>query len=380
MRASAQPEFSLIVPTFNERENLALFCERVTRALASWPDNYEIIVVDDNSPDKTWQKAESLRARYPQLRVIRRVQGEKGLSPSVVEGWQAAQGQLLGVIDADLQHPPEILEQLLRAFQNKAVGIVIASRYTSNGHKLKWNPIRKWISRGASNLAQSVLPSQAHAVTDPMSGYFLLRRSVIDQISLQPRGYKILLEVLARGQYQHVAEVPYVFGKRFRGQSKLGAQVVAAYLTQLWKLAWAPTGFGRFVRYCLVGFSGVAINLGVVWWVREADWLGKLRAPALGIECAVINNFLWNELWTFRDRSKEAPRLRDRLKRFFHFNLICGAGAMIHLGMVKVLAINMQWPYMLTNVLGIIVVTLWNYGLNMSWTWINAQSTKTKKQ
>lgn len=364
-----RPGLSLVIPTYNEAENLPVLLERLTRALVTCRGGYELIVVDDDSPDGTWRVAESLRARHPQLAIIRRTAGERGLAPAVVEGWRVARGERLGVMDADLQHPPELLVELLAAFEDPEVDVAIASRYTARGERLRWSPIRKWLSRGASNLAQAVLPPQAHSVTDPMSGYFLLRRRVLDGAVLRPRGYKILLEVLGAGRYRRVVDVPYQFGPRYRGASKLGSRVMLDYLEQLWRLAWAPSGLGRFVRYCLVGTSGVVVNLGVLWLLRATGLLGKLQAPAVAIECAILNNFLWNELWTFSDRSRVAPRLRDRVSRVIHFNLVCGAGAALHLALVWLLAIRWSWSYMATNVLAIGVVTLWNYGLNTSWTW-----------
>ncbi len=366
------PSASIIIPTFNEAENLPVLVERITQALASSATSYEILVVDDDSPDRTWAVAESLGTRYPAVRVIRRTTGEKGLSPSVVEGWNAARGALLAVMDADLQHPPEVLRELLKAAGPQAVDLVIASRYLPNGHRLRWNPVRKWISRGASNLAQAVLPPAAHEVTDPMSGFFLMRRRVIDGVALTPKGYKILLEVLGRGRYANVAEVPYAFGRRHQGQSKLGAQVMRDYLLQLWRLAWAPAGFGRFVRYCLVGGSGVLVNMGMLWWLHGSETLGTLRAGAVAIEIAMVNNFLWNELWTFRDRSLRQPCLRDRLRRFVNFNVVCGIGALLHLGVLWLFAIHLKWHYLAVNLLAIGVVTLWNYGLNTTRTWTAA--------
>ncbi|MBI3321594.1 MAG: glycosyltransferase family 2 protein [Candidatus Omnitrophica bacterium] len=360
---------SVIIPTYNEAENLPLLVEQVSRALAGYQGGDELIVVDDDSPDRTWAVAESLRSRYPQVRVIRRTTGEKGLAPAVVEGWRTAQGAFLAVMDADLQHPPELLPALVSAFQDPAVDVVIASRYTANGERMRWNPIRRWISRGASNLAQAVLPPAAHGVTDPMSGFFALRRAVIEGASLRPRGYKILLEVLGRGRYHRVAEVPYVFGRRHYGQSKLSALVMRDYLEQLWRLAWAPTGFGRFVRFCLVGSTGVIVNMGILWGLKSTELLGTLRAGAVAIECSIINNFLWNELWTFRDRSRMSQRLRERAWRLGHFNLICGVGALFQLGMLWALAVKLRWHYLLANLLAIIVVTFWNYGLNTTWTW-----------
>ncbi len=368
------PTLSVVIPTYNEAGNLPVLLERVAGVLSAAGVAHEMIVVDDDSPDGTWRVAASLRTRYPQVRVIRRTSGEKGLAPAVVEGWAAARGELLGVMDADLQHPPEVLARLLEAFADLSVDLAIASRYTPRGGSRGLNLIRKWLSRGASNLAQAVLPPDAHGVTDPMSGFFMLRRRVVEGAELRPTGYKILLEVLARGRYRRVADIPFQFGRRLRGESKLGAAVMRDYLQQLWHLAWAPTGFGRFVRFCLVGGSGVVVNMGMMWWLKGSGLLGTLRSGAVAVECAILNNFLWNERWTFRDRSALRPRLRDRLWRLAHFNVICGAGAVFHLAILWLLAIRLGWNYLVANLIAIGIVTFWNYGLNTTWTWTKLSS------
>ncbi len=368
---------SVIIPTYNEAENVPLLLEQLGRALSGCGADYELIIVDDDSPDETWRVAEACQRQDPRVRVIRRTGGVKGLAPSVVDGWRQARGELLGVIDADLQHPPEVLATLVRVFEDPSVDVAVASRYTSNGVRLRWNPVRKWISRGASNLAQAVLPSAAHGVTDPMSGFFVLRRRVVEDAALRPTGYKILLEVLGRGRYRRVAEVPYQFGRRRRGESKLGALVMRDYLAQVWRLVWAPEGMGRFVRFCLVGAAGVVVNLGIFWWLKASGMLGTLRAGAVAVECAILNNFLWNELWTFKDRSQGAPRLADRLRRLAHFNLICGVGAAIQLALLWALSIRLGWHYLVSNAIAIGLVTFWNYGLNTTWTWTRLAGTPT---
>lgn len=362
-------KLSVVIPTYNEAENVPVLVEQVAAVLSARGIEHELIVVDDDSPDKTWQVAESLRARFPQVRVLRRTSGEKGLAPAVVEGWRAAQGELLGVMDADLQHPPAVVAKLLEAFADPSVDLALASRYVPHGGSQGLGLIRKWLSRGASNLAQAVLPAAAHGVTDPMSGFFLLHRRVVEGVELRPKGYKILLEVLGRGRYQRVAEVPFEFGRRTRGASKLGASVMRDYLQQLWHLVWAPNGLGRFVRFCLVGSTGVVVNMGVFWWLRGSGLLDTLWAGAAAVESAILNNFLWNEIWTFRDRSALRPQLRDRLSRLVHFNLICGVGAAFHVAILWWLATKLDWNYLLANLLALAVVTLWNYGLNTTWTW-----------
>lgn len=227
---------SLVIPTYNERQNIVTLIQRVTPALEKALDHFEIIVVDDDSPDRTWQAVEELAKDNRRLRVIRR-RGEKGLATAVVTGWKAAKGKLLGVMDGDLQHPPEVLPVLLRSILDSQADMVIASRNVEGGAVSEWRPIRRLIAWGARSMAILILPGIVKSVRDPMSGYFLMKHTVIESTVLRPVGYKILLEVLARGKYQTVLEVPYVFEERKRGRSKLGPKQSIDFLIHLWRLS-----------------------------------------------------------------------------------------------------------------------------------------------
>ena len=202
--------FSLVVPTYNERFNIGPLIGRIEEALKQKPFDFEIIVVDDNSPDETWRRAQEMAREDSHLQVIRR-EGSRGLATAVVEGWKAARGEILGVMDADMQHPPELLPDLLDPILMGRADIVIGSRHVSGGSVGKWNLPRRSVSRGASAIAFMMLPQILRPVRDPMSGFFLVKRVVIDLALLRPTGYKILLEILAKGKYRRVVEVPYVF-------------------------------------------------------------------------------------------------------------------------------------------------------------------------
>jgi len=227
-------KFSLIIPTYNERANVQTILRQLQTLLEPvLPGQYELIVVDDDSPDRTWEAVEALSAEIPQARVIRRV-GERGLATAVVAGWKAAQGEWLGVIDADLQHPPEVILQFLKALENGA-DLVAGSRHVEGGGVKNWSIIRRFLSRSATAMGVFLLPA-AGKVTDPMSGLFALRRSSVDFDTLQPLGYKILLEVLGRGHFQKIVEVGYVFRGRTEGASKVTWRLYWEYLVQIWRL------------------------------------------------------------------------------------------------------------------------------------------------
>jgi len=228
-------KFSLVIPTYNEKSNIAEVIRRASQTLdINIPGDYEIIVVDDDSPDRTWEVAEALTEKYPFLRVIRR-QDERGLATAVVRGWQAAVGEYAGVIDGDLQHPPEILSRLLAVLDGGA-DIAIASRNAKEGGCSDWSMCRRAVSRGAQVLGLIILPEVFLKVTDPLSGFFIVRKVAISGCALKPVGYKILIEVLARAHLGRAAEVGYVFQERKKGGSKIDLGICAEYLAHLLKL------------------------------------------------------------------------------------------------------------------------------------------------
>lgn len=227
---------SLIVPTYNERLSIVPLLHRATAVLDGGLIEFEIVVVDDDSPDGTWQAAEEVAKDNPHVRVMRR-RNERGLTTAVLAGWAIAKGELLGVIDGDLQHPPEVLPMLLDSCLGSQADIAIASRNVPGGGVSEWRPLRKVIAWVARSVARLAFPGLLKSVRDPMSGYFIIKRSVIESVALKPLGYKILLEVLARGKYHSIKEVPYIFEERKMGQSKLGPKQCLDFLLHVWRLS-----------------------------------------------------------------------------------------------------------------------------------------------
>ena len=236
---------SLIIPTYNERLNIGILLKQVYEVLKETGHAFEVIVVDDDSPDGTWHVVQEMMSEYPNLRVLRRLH-ERGLARAVVLGWQEAQGEILAVMDGDLQHPPETLVSLIEALEKQSADIAVASRHVGGGGVSKWNILRRGISWGATLAASWLLPGTLATVRDPMSGYFALHRSVIEGCTLKPEGYKILLEVLGRGQYRTVVEVPYIFIERQQGHSKLGLRQYREFVTHLLRLSWETRGAAAF--------------------------------------------------------------------------------------------------------------------------------------
>ena len=229
-----QETFALIIPTLNEAGNIDNVLDKASSALASTECDHEIVIVDDGSVDGTVEKVMRWSRRDPRIHLLSR-SGERGLAGAVLHGWSQSQATLLGVMDADLQHPPELLHVLLR--QIEFADIVIASRYAHRRGVDGWNPLRAAVSRLSTLAAGPLISKKNLHVTDPMSGFFIVRRHCIDGLKFQTSGFKLLLEILVRGHVRTVSEVPYQFGLRHAGKSKAGAAVAFQYLQLLSRLS-----------------------------------------------------------------------------------------------------------------------------------------------
>jgi len=216
---------SIVSPTYNESENIRLLIERISQVMSG--HKYEIIVVDDNSPDGTEYVVKGLSKRYPVKILVRN--GKFGLASAVMTGFEHAKGDILGVIDADLQHPPEYIPDFLKAIELHGCDIVVGSRYTNGGGVEGWSKKRLLTSKVAGLLAKPLV----RRVRDPMSGFFFLKRNVIEGVKLNPTGYKLGLEILVKGNYKKVIEVPFTFKPRKNGDSKLNNKELLSYLRLL---------------------------------------------------------------------------------------------------------------------------------------------------
>jgi dolichol-phosphate mannosyltransferase len=371
--------FSLIVPTYNEGQNIEqivrLLCRLLDQALAN---NYELIVVDDDSPDKTWQLAQALTDHYPHLRVMHR-QTERGLSTAVIRGWQASRGEIIGVIDGDLQHPPEVLLKLLSEIDQGA-DLAVASRHVEGGGVSSWSAVRRFLSRGAQVLGLIVCPALVGRVSDPMSGYFMLRRSAIANRYMSPLGYKILLEVIGRGQIDRIAEVGYVFQERNAGESKVTWKLYKEYIQHLLQLRLSSGRIGRlrrkldfpigrFLRFGAVGLSGLIVDMGGLYLLYQVLGFPLTRSAILAAEFAILNNFFWNDRWTFGDIAKHQGQWKQVVKRLVKFNLICLAGLILKILLLNVLFNGFGLNPYIANFLAIAAVTLWNFWINLKLSW-----------
>ncbi len=366
--------FSLVIPSYNEGANIQKIIQILSKILdEAIPDQYELIVVDDDSPDGTWKLAQEITCDYPQLKVMRR-QKEKGLSTAVIRGWQVAKGEILGVIDADLQHPPEILLKIWQEIE-KGADLGVASRHVEGGGVSEWSLVRRFLSRGAQMLGLLILPEVISRLSDPMSGYFMVRRSAIADRKLNPVGYKILIEVAAKGAIRWIAEVGYVFRERKAGASKVTWKQYIEYIQHLLRLRFDLWPVKRFLRFGIVGFSGVFVDMIMLYLLSDPSTLGwgLTRSKIIASEIAIFNNFLWNDAWTFADFSQQQKGWRKRFRRFLKFNVVCLAGLILNVLILNFLFNlvfeDLTYGRYLANFIAIGLVTIWNFWFNLKLSW-----------
>jgi len=303
---------TVIVPTFNERDNVAELVARTALALAAY--DAEILFVDD-STDSTAAEVERVAADAPlPVRVIHRADNTGGLGGAVVVGLEAAQHDLCIVMDGDLQHPPELLPVLLGRHGEGGADLVAASRYIGGGDTSGLGTaVRFGVSRAATWLTRAMFPIRLARSTDPMTGFFLVDRSRLDLAALKPQGFKILLEILARTDLR-IAEVPMEFGERRHGTSKASLRQGATFVAHLARLR-----FGKMSLFAIIGVIGAAANLGIMWLLTAAG-VPYIWAAIIGAEVTIIGNFLLQERFVFADMRTDARGLGGRFAASFTFN------------------------------------------------------------
>jgi len=357
-------ELSVVVPTHNEAENLAELMKRVADSLKDI--NYEVVFVDDASPDGTADVADRIGKSYGNVRVLRR-SGKMGLASAVLDGMKLAEADVIAVMDADLQHPPELLPRMYEKLRD-GHSLVVASRYVEGGGVEGWGLRRRLLSKGATMLGHLLLP-KTRKIRDPMSGYFMLNKEVLEGARLTPTGFKILLEILAKGKYASSSEVPYTFKTRRRGESKLGWKETYDYLKHLYRVLIDTKEHLRFGKFCIVGLTGVAVGQLSLWLLTDMVGLYYLVSKIFSTEIAILNNFAWNDIWTFRDKTSGSP-LRSLPKRLLNFNVARIAG--IALGLI-VLATSTELfgiHYLVSNFFAIAIETILNFFVSIHWVWI----------
>lgn len=351
-----------MIPTYNEAENIGELLARIRSSLEEVRGGYEVIIIDDSSIDGTADLAERVgRELGIPVRVIVR-RGVRGLASAVARGFREAHGEFILVIDADLQHPPEKIREMLSRAVKENLDLVIASRYIEGGGIEGWGMHRRLLSRLASMVARILIP-RARGIRDPLSGFFLIRRSSImnmdlDSIESHGRSFKILLEILVKGRIEKVAEHPYIFSPRKRGRSKLGLMESIEFIKQVMELSEY-----RLPKFMLVGLSGVLVNNLILYILTTHLLVPVYISSPAAIEIATINNFTLNERWTF----KKFRQTGGWVSRLVKYHAAVGLGNLVNY--ITVLALHSLLGVIASNILGIGLGFITNYLVSSEFVW-----------
>ena len=354
-------DLSIIIPTFNEASNVKKLVKRITAILKDNSCRYEILFIDD-SQDNTPLILEQLVNEFPVVRTIHR-RNKTGLASAVVEGFQHCLGNKIIVMDADLQHPPELLPLMLKRLSE--ADIVIPSRFVAGGSDGGLNVIRKVISWTARTIGRLAI-KKLRNISDCTGGFFGLNRWVITNSPLDPIGWKILMEVLVKGKYHSIHEIPYAFHIRDNGKSKMRLKEQANYLRHIVRLISSSPDDRRFYVFCLVGALGVIVNLLSLNLLLNVFHLDDLAASILAGLIAVIHNFFWNDTFTWQERKQAG--IWKRLIQFPQFALVCGLGITVTTLIAQLLVLFGLSIY-IGQLLGIILASRWTFTANNRWTW-----------
>jgi dolichol-phosphate mannosyltransferase len=358
----ATPRLSIVVPTFNERDNVTTLFRRLEATLTGVA--WEVIFVDDNSPDGTWDVVRGLARLDSRVRCIRRI-GRRGLSGACIEGILASSAPCAAVIDADLQHDETRLPKMLALLQGGDVDLVVGSRYIEGGSADSFNKQRAGASALATEVAKRVLGVK---ITDPMSGFFMIQRERFEQLApqLSTQGFKILLDIIAtaRGDLR-VKEIPFTFGSRLHGESKLDSMVALDFLgLVLAKLTHDMVSL-RFLLFAMVGSIGLVVHFAALYVALEAfDWPFP-EAQACGALLAMTSNFILNNFLTYRDQRLKGFAI---LRGLLLFYLVCSVGLLANVGVA--FSVYDQEPiWWLAGAAGALMGVVWNYAMSGLFVW-----------
>ena len=354
------PELTVVVPAFRERENVPAMLAALDQALAGL--DWEVIVVVDDALDGTEDFVRERAQRDHRVRLLQRI-GRRGLASACIEGMLASSAPHLAVIDADLQHDEKLLPELLRAAREGA-DIVVASRYMEGASTGDLPPERVRMSRMASRLSALL----CRGLTDPMSGFFIVRRSFLDRVvrRLYGRGFKVLLDLVAaaRGEVT-IVERPYRMRSRLRGESKLGARVIAEFLMLILYHLTGRLLPARFFLFGAVGLTGVAVHFAVLWAAFAVSGAGFMASQLAATWVAMTSNFFLNNAFTYGDQ-----RLRGRAiwRGLLSFYAACSIGAFINVAMAEWLYLQ-SVDFRIAGLTGAAIAAVWNFFTTASLTW-----------
>jgi dolichol-phosphate mannosyltransferase len=353
-------ELTVVVPTYNERDNVEPLVSALSTHLAGLA--WEVVFVDDDSPDGTAARVRELSQRLPMVRCVHRV-GRRGLSTAVVEGVLASTAPYVAVIDGDLQHDPALLPRMLDELRDGTLDVVVGSRHVDGGGLGDWTPSRTRMSATATRLARLVVPAD---LADPMSGYFMITRSAFDGAvrRLSGQGFKILLDLFASTPTPfRFKELGFTFRPRVAGESKLDSLVVWEYVLLLIDKLIGRRVPVRFMLFCFVGAVGVVVHLVALRFALA--FLEFSAAQSVATVVAMTSNFFANNVLTYRDRRLRGRRLFTGLVSFY---LVSSVGAVANVGVASAV-FERDYEWWLAGLAGAALGAVWKYGVSSVLTW-----------
>jgi len=362
VQAVGLPQLSVVIPTFNERDNVVTLFRRLEKTLAGIP--FEAVFVDDNSPDGTWQVLRTLSREDGRVRCVRRI-GRRGLSGACIEGILASSAPCAAVIDADLQHDETQLPKMLAALQGGEFDLVVGSRYIEGGSAQSFNRQRAGASALATEVAKRVLRVE---IADPMSGFFMIRRDRFEALApqLSTQGFKILLDVVATAHGDlRITEIPYTFGSRLHGESKLDSMVALDFLGLVLAKLTRDVVSLRFLLFAMVGSLGLVVHLAALYAALEIFGFSFAEAQACGAICAMTSNFILNNFLTYRDQRLKGLAI---LRGLLLFYLVCSVGLFANVG-VAFSVYDQQPIWWLAGAAGALMGVVWNYAMSGLFVW-----------
>ncbi|MGY3616291.1 dolichol-phosphate mannosyltransferase [Bradyrhizobium sp. USDA 10063] len=361
-QAVGLPLLSVVVPTFKERDNVAVLYRRLETTLAGIP--WEVIFVDDNSPDGTWEVVRGLARQDSRVRCIRRV-GRRGLSGACIEGILASSAPYAAVMDADLQHDETQLPKMVELLRSGQADLVLGSRYIEGYRAEGFNKQRAGASAFATEIARRLLRVD---IADPMSGFFAIRRDRFEELApnLSTQGFKILLDVVATAQGKlRTVEIPYTFGSRQHGESKLDSMVALDFLGLVLAKLTNDVISLRFVLFGLVGSLGLLVHLAALFVALEVFGAPFAEAQATGAIVAMTSNFILNNFLTYRDQRLKGFAI---LRGLLLFYLVCSVGLFANVGVA--FSVYDQEPiWWLAGAAGALMGVVWNYAMSGLFVW-----------
>jgi len=350
-------KISLVVPTYNEKENIKELISKIREEFIRHNINGEIIVVDDNSPDGTGNEVENIIRKYNNIKIIHR-KGKLGLSSAVIEGFNIAKGDIYCVMDADLSHPVEKINDMYELIINGA-DFVIGSRYINGGGIKGWNLYRKILSKSSTILARVFTE-----VRDPMSGFFMFRKDLLINKEINPKGFKILLELLIKLDCQNIVEVPIVFTNRTVGESKAGIKEIFYFLENLMKyLPYKRKVIFEFVKFTCVGLIGTLVNIFILYLLTDHYNVYFMLSAVVAFGVAVTINYILNKIWTFSENFNF-----NLINKYFNYIIVSLIALIVNLFFLYLLTKYFKIYYILSQIISIGLSLIINFIGNKIWT------------